>query len=202
MPLKIINDFVSSMVFQKVQENFENQPTSHGNSSIPIIVCLPDGSRINLMVPIATNQIKSDLDGVKMYGSCVLVLGFLYKSVLQNVKIPNRDRFIPLLKYLMCVLKGHSNNSKYALDILLFLCHQLGTLSEKTAQETFYGLFVNTKGKFDTSIGAYLQMEHVVRLVKGHLRSVSSNKSEKTLSKRTAAVAGMKHISEEFDKKN
>lgn len=75
-------------------------------------------------------------------------------------------------------------------------------MSEKTAQETFYGLFVNTKGKFDTSIGADLQMEYVVRLVKGHLRSVSSNKSEKTLSKRTAAVAGMKHISEEFDKKN
>lgn len=82
-----------------------------------------------------------------------------------------------------------------------FLCHQLATLSEKTAQETFYGLFVNTKGKFDISIGADLQMEHVVRLVIGHLRSVASNKSEKTLSKRTAAFAGMQHISEEFDKK-
>lgn len=130
--LKIINHFVNSMVLQKVQENFENQSTSHGNSSIPTIVCLPDGSRINLLVPIATNQIKSshvtstsDLDGVKMYGSCVLELGFLYKSVLQNLKIPNRDRFIPLLKYLMCVLKGHSDNSKYALEILRFLCHQL-----------------------------------------------------------------------------
>lgn len=134
-------------------------------------------------------------DGVKLYGSCVLELGFLYKSVLQNVKIPNRDRFIPLLKYLMCVLKGHSNNSKYALEILRFLCHQLATLSEKTAQETFYGLSVNT------SIGADLQMEHVVRLVIGHLRSVASNKSEKTLSKRTAAFAGMQHISEEFDNK-
>lgn len=123
--LKIINNFVNSLVLQKVQENFENQSTSYGNSNIPIIVCLPDGSRIKLLVPIATNQIKSshvtstsDLDGVKMYGSCVLELGFLYKSVLQNVKIPNRDRFIPLLKYLMRVLKGHSNNSKYALEIL------------------------------------------------------------------------------------
>lgn len=57
--LKIINNFVNSMVLQKVQENFENQSTSYGNSNIPIIVCLPDGSRIKLLVPIATNQIKS-----------------------------------------------------------------------------------------------------------------------------------------------
>lgn len=205
--LKTINDFVDKMVLQKVMEKFTNQSTCNENSSIPITVCLPDGSKINLLVPVVTSQMKSthaacplDLDAVKEYGSCVLELGFLYKSILQNVKIPNRDRFIPIMKYLMCVLKGHSNNSKYALEILRFLFHQMATQSEKTAHETFYGLFVNTKGKFNTSIGADLQMEHVVRLVKGHLRSVTSNKSETTLSKRTAAFAGMEHVSKQFDK--
>lgn len=97
---KIINDFVNSMELLKVQENFENQFTSLGNSGIPIIVCLPDGSRINLSVPKATNQIKSShvtstsyLDRVKMYGPCLLELCFLYKSVLQNVKILERDSY-------------------------------------------------------------------------------------------------------------
>lgn len=59
-----------------MQENFEIQHTFHVRLNIPIIVSLPDGSRIQQLVPVATNQIKSshvtstiDLDGVKMYGS-------------------------------------------------------------------------------------------------------------------------------------
>lgn len=76
MLLKLVNDFIYYLLLQKVQENFEIQHTFHVSLNIPIIVSLPDGSRIQQSVPVATNQIKSshvtstpDLDGVKMYGS-------------------------------------------------------------------------------------------------------------------------------------
>jgi hypothetical protein len=132
-----------------------------------------------LLVPVPASRpshTSVDLDGVNEYARRVLEIGFLYKSLQLNVQIPNRDRFLALMKCLMRILKSNNNKSKYSLEILRFLCHQMATFSEKTAQETFYGLFVNTKGKVDTSIGADLQMKHVVRLVKGHLRSVASNK--------------------------
>lgn len=86
---------------------------------------------------------------------------------------------LPLLKYVMCLLKGHNWKSKYALEILKFLCQQLSTMDVKLAHETFYGMFVNNSGKEDTCIGADLQMEHIVRLVKDNLKAVHSNKTEK-----------------------
>jgi tyrosyl-tRNA synthetase len=70
----------------------------------------------------------------------------------------------------------------------------------KSAHETFYGLFVNSSVKKDSCIATDLQMEHIVRLVKDHLKSVHSNKTEKTMAKRTSALAGMKAIAEQFDR--
>jgi hypothetical protein len=197
----VMKKFVSEQVLQEVQQLFHNEPLEEP-TSLPITVCLPDGSQICLLVPVPASRpshTSVDLDGVNEYARRVLEIGFLYKSLQLNVQIPNRDRFLALMKYLMCILKSNNNKSKYSLEILRFLCHQMATFSEKTALETFYGLFVNTKGKVDTSIGADLQMEHVVRLVKGHLRSVASNKSEATLPKRTAAFAGMENVSKRFD---
>ena len=79
------------------------------------------------------------------YALRVLEIGMAFKCLTNNVKIPNRDRLLPLMKYLMCMLKGHTNNSKYALEILRFLFHQKCTLDEQTAYQSFYGLLLTTK---------------------------------------------------------
>lgn len=42
-------------------------------------------------------------------------------------------------------------------------------------------------------------MEHIVRLVKDNLKAVHSNKTEKTMAKRTSALSGMKVITNKFD---
>ncbi|WAR12560.1 LOW QUALITY PROTEIN: hypothetical protein MAR_026740 [Mya arenaria] len=78
------------------------------------------------------------------------------------VKKPNRERLLLLMKCLMLILKDHNNKSKYALELL----------SQQEANEVVYGLFVNTGNSI---IPADLQMEHLVRLTKGHLRSMCSN---------------------------
>jgi len=136
-------------------------------------------------------------DYIYSYGNIVIELGLIYMELCDIVKNPNRDRLLQIMKYLMIVLKGHNNRSKYALEILRLLCYQYALLSEKSANETIYGLFVNT-GK--TIIPADLQMEYLVRLTKGHLRSMCSNVTEQSLVKRSSSFFGMNEISEHFDK--
>lgn len=162
---------------------------------------MPNGSPLNIQVPLSTTseKMQASSDHIMNYGLRILELGLAFKTLQSNVKIPNRDRFMQLMKYLMCILKGHNNNSKYALEILRFIVHQQCTMDEKTAHQSFYGLFVNNKGDFDSSIPADLQMEHIVRLIKGHLKAVHSNKKDTAIAKRTAAFAGMKNISASFD---
>lgn len=42
-------------------------------------------------------------------------------------------------------------------------------------------------------------MEHIAKMIKGHLKAVHSNKTENAMSKRTAAFAGMERISDAYD---
>lgn len=102
---------------------------------------------ITFFIPLLSQNTSSDnlsknpcddSDSVYEYAHLMLEMGFAFKFLLLNVNIPHRDRMLPCLKYLMCILKAN-NNSKYALEILRLL-------DEKSAHETFYGLFVNTQG--------------------------------------------------------
>lgn len=139
-------------------------------------------------------------DFLENYGHKVLELGLLYKDLLDMIKLPNRDRAISILKFSMLVFKSNSNWSKYALEILRLLVHQQCTLSVKEANEEFYGLFVNTKGKVDSHVPVDERMEWVVGLVKSHIKHMHSNKTEKNISTRTRALAGVKDIGRNYDK--
>lgn len=120
----------------------------------------------------------ADSDSVYEYAHLMLEMGFAFKFLLLNVNIPNMDRKLPCLKYLMCILKANNNNSKYAHGILRLLAMQQSLLDEKSAHETYYGLFVNIQGKFDSSFGCDLQMEHLVMLTKEHIKYVHSDRTK------------------------
>lgn len=139
----------------------------------------------------------SNPDIIYSYSSVLIELGLIFLELCDIVKSPNRKRLITCLKYLMLFLKGHNSKSKYALEILRFLCQQYALLSEKDANAAVYGLFVNTGS---TIIPADLQMEYLVRVTKKHLRSMCSNVTDKSLIKRSSAFFGMNEISEVFDK--
>ena len=161
-----------------------------------------NGSPMTILIPVvkASDKTKAACsDGIGSYARLIIEFGMIYRCLNLNVQIPNWETMLPLLKIIMCFQNGKSNNSKYALEILKFMCEQTSLMSEKTAYESFYGMFVNKKGKGDTSFPADLQMEYLVRSVKGHLKAVQSNKSEKTITTRTSAFAGMTRISEKFN---
>ena len=153
--------------------------------------CNPDNPDIHME--------HHDCDTAADYANLVLQVGVLFMELNDVVKHPDRDRLLAVLKILMVIFKGHNTRSKYALEILRLLCQQFALLSESQAYSSLYGLFVNTGGKPDTNSPADLEMEHLVRLTKGHLKAMCSNKSESSMRKRSSAFFGMQKICDNFD---
>ena len=119
-------------------------------------------------------------DNVRNYACFLLELGLLFKSLLDLTKFPDRTRGLRLLKLAMVYFKSNSNLSKYALEILRLLVHQLCLLSEKGAHEEFYALFVNTTGHYDGHIPADQRMEYLVIEVKEHIKHMASTRPKLT----------------------
>jgi hypothetical protein len=92
----------------------------------------------------------------------VLNFGMLIKALLYLCKTPDRHTMLSLLKLFLPMLYHQSRSSKYAQEIIRFLVHQ-HSLSLRKANETFYKLFVNFAGKYDSHIPADLAMEHIVK---------------------------------------
>lgn len=139
------------------------------------------------------------MDLVKNYGHRVLELGMLYKSLLDMCKLPDRDRGLMLLKLAMLHFKAHKNKSKYAYEIMRLLVHQFVLLSEKKANEEFYGLFVNTHGHIYSHIPVDLQMEYIVKIIKKNLKQMCSNQTEQNVTRKTGALAGLHAIGLNYD---
>ncbi len=129
-------------------------------------------------------------DGVQNYAHRVLELGLLYKDLLDMCKLPSRARALPLLKLIMLLFKVNSNLSKYALEVMRLLVHQLCSLSEQAAHEEFYGLFVNTEGSPAGHVACDDRMEWQGELGQRPIQHMASNKSEKNISNRSRALSG------------
>lgn len=113
--------------------------------------------------------------------------------------MPERIRGLRILKLLMLYFKSHKNLSKYAYEILRLLVHQQSLLSERKANEEFYGLFVNTRGQYNTHIPVDLRMEFYVKEIKKHIGHMASNKTQANISNRTNAISSIKEVSDNFD---
>lgn len=193
-----LGEFIDTLILNEAKANLAEPMNFYQQ----VTYVLPEGGKLILNVPVTVDRCVSENrnDSVLGYGKTVLEIGLLYQCLNLNIKMPNREIVLSLMKYTMCVLKGNNNRSKYALEILRFLFLQTSLLDLKTAKETFYGLFVNQKGKADTNIPADLHMEHFVKEIKEHLKSLHANKTESSVQSRSSAIAGMRQISANYDK--
>lgn len=160
-----------------------------------IQIKLPDGKELTIKIP---KKQQPKPDGIYNYGCQLLEVGLLFKDLLDLTHMPERKRGLRLLKIAMLYFKSHNNLSKYAYEIMRFLVYQECLLSEKAANEMFYGLFVNISGKYDGHIPADRRMEYMVKEVKSHIKHMCSNKTEKNISNRTRAIPGIKTICSNF----
>ena len=138
-------------------------------------------------------------DQINNYACQVMELGMLFISLQDLVHLPHRERGLRLLKFLMLVMKNYSNRSKYAIEIMRFLVHQVITLNNQETQQMFYSLFVNTKGKIESHIAADDEMEGMVGVIKKHIHHMYSNKTEHNIQNKTRALGGIKLITEQYD---
>ncbi|XP_070532786.1 uncharacterized protein [Ptychodera flava] len=192
-------DLIDQFVWPKKEINLSVQAETVIDDGSVVTMKLADGtSCVILLQPKQMHREPTDY--VKNYGHTVLELGLLFKSMCDMCKLPDRDRGIRILKMAMVIFKSSNNLSKYALEIIRLLVHQLCILSEREALEEFYGLFVNTKGKIDSFIPADRQMEYIIKLVKSNIKHMYSNKTESNIKKVTSAIAGISDIAENFDK--
>ena len=136
---------------------------------------------------------------MQSYSKRLLELGLLYKDMLDATKLPERHRWLRIFKLAMLLFKTYRNKSKYTYEIMRLLIHQICILTEKAACEEFYGLFVNTNGHVDGHIPADQRMEYLVKDDKEHIKHMFSNKTEKNISMRSCAIAGMHGIALNFD---
>lgn len=190
-----LDKFLETYLFNK-----QEQPNSIEKT---LNLILPDGRRIQISIPLSNQQTSQSMnqnteDDMYKYGVLVLELGLMFLEFQEVCKTPDRARLIVVMKCMMMMFKTVNNNSKYALEILRFLCFHQSVYSLQTSYQSIHGLFVNTQGRGDSSIPADLHMEHMVK--KCMLKSLGSNKTSEIIVKRSKALAGMDVISHQYDK--
>ncbi|WAR23371.1 hypothetical protein MAR_037040 [Mya arenaria] len=144
--------------------------------------------------PVSAENHDYGCDSIHVYGKVVLEIGLVYLQLNDVIKIPDRNRLLRTLKYLLVFLKGHNHRSKYALEILQFLCQQLAKLSEKVANSkasmkkrssSFHGMN-EISHKYDTET-------HVCRRAQKH-KTPSSYQDELHLITDLRSVRPFHHV--------
>ncbi|OWF37960.1 hypothetical protein KP79_PYT14281 [Mizuhopecten yessoensis] len=198
---KTMNLFIDTYVLAK-NNNYTTEETVVEETRMPVQVQI--GQNVHSTLHVLNRQQRTirvpvAVDHVQQYSKVTLLLGLLYMELLDCIHHPDRDRMITCMKYMMVMFKSHNSRSKYALQMLRFLCHQQASYSLKKGHESFYGLFVNTRGKKDSHIPADLQMEHIVRKTKTIIKGLGPMNTDKNLMARSKAVTALEQISNNYD---
>lgn len=164
-----------------------------------ITVYCADDSQAADTGPAQLPKARKEDDNVYNHSRRVLEIGMLMKALLYLCKTPDRHTMLSLLKLFLPMLYHQSRSSKYAQEIIRFLVHQ-HSLSPREANETFYKLFVNSAGKYDSHIPADLAMEHIVKRQKTYVMPMCSGRTERNVDRHTSAMCGMNSVADNFDK--
>lgn len=164
-------------------------------------VKLADGSYAKILIGNGRSEVVKTKgpDKVKDYAHNALEACLLFKYFLEIVARPDRGRLLALLKVMMLILKGHSKNAKYPREILRILVQQYSVMGLREACTVLQACFVNLRGKDGTHVPADLIQEWNVRESKAHIKHMFANKTDATISKKTAALPCIHKVTENFD---
>ena len=164
-------------------------------------VLLSDGRFWRVGVPTIHETLQQQSpDRQKDYFHHALEVGTVFSLFIHEIKVPQREKLLPLFKMMMMILKGQNTKAKYPLEILRLLVQQYSLLPLQVASQVLHDCFVNTKGKPDSHVPADQQMEWLVKLMKKHIKHMYSQKTENNISNKTSALPGIQEIVEQFDK--
>ena len=144
-------------------------------------------------------MVQPQPDSVKDYAHLTLELGMVFSYYETLTKTPSREKLLAATKMLLPIMKGNNPQAKYPLELLRFLVQQYSLLSQKQAAQALQACFVNTRGRANTHVPADQQMEWLVKQNKKHIKHLFSNKDAGTIKKKSAALAGLGEVAENFD---
>jgi len=163
-----------------------------------IILNLSNGTRVR--VPVATKQEHvrtKEADAKKNYFHSILESGAVYMLLQKFTKEPVREELLALFKLIGLILRGHSTQLKYPLEILYLFFQQYSTMNERDACVAFSSCFVNLNG--NGHVAADQLNEWVVKIVKKLLKHMYSNKTNDNIYNQSAALAGVNEIVANLD---
>jgi hypothetical protein len=90
-----LKTFVQQYVLRDSLAVIQNSTSTTGiQTYMEVDIIGPDGNPMHILVPV----VKPQADAVESYSHQTLELGLAYECLLLNVKIPNRDRMLPLFE--------------------------------------------------------------------------------------------------------
>ena len=128
----------------------------------------------------------------------MIEIGTLFKALIYLCKTPDRQAMLGVLKLLLPLLHVQSRALKHGLEIVRFLVHQYAA-SPREAYKTFYRLFINTNGKYDSHIPVDMGMEHIVKRQKTYVIPMCSGRTENNVERHTSAMCGINTVAHHYD---
>ena len=137
-------------------------------------------------------------DGIWMYASVVLELGFLFLLFLELEDIGhdgNGDRNNTLWKVLMFFFRA-TGHHKYALQALLRTAQVSALFSPRMSEHLTWSQFSSAKNESNKPND--LLVEHINRELKGYLRAMGANKTIRATQRRALSSVCLSDIASQF----
>lgn len=160
---------------------------------------------VKAWVPIKTKVevIRTKEADKKMdYFTYVMETGFTYSYMLKLGKTPNRASVLQLARLLFTQQRGIRPHAHYTRAYFRTLVQHLCHFSQQDSYMELHANYVNTNGKPDGTIPSDERCEWHIGDCKCHLKNLYSNKTPEIISVNTAAIAGIREISRNFDQEN
>lgn len=140
-------------------------------------------------------------DHLANYGIWIIQMGMLLLQLNDTEKEGDGERTIINSKVLLLMFRSTTRSKKYAFEMLRLISKVKCQFTDKMAERTIHGRFVNWKGGEGNNVANDLEEEHFVQFDKKLLKGMGAQKSFKAVERATRAACGLKKIAENFDYK-
>lgn len=145
-------------------------------------------------------EVTTSTDDMYEYNCGLLADGFLFKNFLDAIKEGDGERTMRQYKYMLLYCRADKGGStKYSLECLyqFFLIHSL--LSARDSQRFIWNRYVNNHAKIGTNIALDLDVEHSNNYIKGAIKNLGPNVSEKAVSRIANAESQVRLVLSNID---
>ena len=115
-----------------------------------------------------------ETDLVKGYAKQIVSLGLLYMEYCDGIREEDGERIIRCWRFMLLIFKV-TDKRKYSIQAATLLLQHEFLFTERLREQLLWSRTINTRGKPGKNIPMDLHLEHLNRVVKDGMRTLSSN---------------------------